>query len=131
MTGITDLDRLLKSMSPQIQPNEFVFCTVSGELTEYVGLKPLASFNENEGLTLVLPLQTAERANLTFHGKFKQITLRVHSSLEAVGLTAAISNKLTEQDISANVVAAYYHDHVFVPHDKAEMALKALQSFAQ
>ncbi|HBY88217.1 MAG TPA: transporter, partial [Colwellia sp.] len=32
-------------------------------------------------------------------------------------------------NISANVIAAYYHDHIFVQSEKAELALKVLNDF--
>ncbi len=54
MAGITELDELLKSMSPKLLEPEFVFCTVSGPLNDYLSLNPIATFNESEGLTLVL-----------------------------------------------------------------------------
>jgi hypothetical protein len=50
----------------------------------------------------------------------------VHSSLETVGLTAAFSTKLGEHGISANVIAGYYHDHIFVQSDLAKSAIDAL-----
>ncbi|MEL0629761.1 ACT domain-containing protein [Psychromonas aquatilis] len=130
MSGITELDELLKSMQPALLEPEYVFCTVTGELVDYVSLNPVATFIEAEGLTLVLEKAIAEKAGLQFEGAFRQITLTVHSSLEAVGLTAAVSNKLAEKGISANVIAAYYHDHIFVQSSKAQMALLALQEFA-
>ena len=131
MTGIVEIEELLKSMSPEIRGSEYVFCTVEGELADYVHLNPLATYIEAEGLTLILTVETAEKANIPYEGKYKQITLTVHSSLEAVGLTAAVSAKLTACDISANVVAAYYHDHIFVQSEKADEALTALQEFAE
>jgi len=78
-------------------------------------------------LTLILPVEVAQQARLQFESRFRQITLTVHSSLAAVGLTAAVATKLASHDISANVVAAYYHDHIFVPAEKAESALLALK----
>lgn len=87
----------------------------------------MATFLEAEGLTLVLEKHKAQNSGLQFEGSFCQITLTVHSSLEAVGLTAAVSAKLAAQGISANVIAAYYHDHIFVQSAKAEMALLALK----
>ena len=60
----------------------------------------------------------------------RQITLKVHSSLEAIGLTAAMSRALMEAGISANVVAAYYHDHIFVPAADAERAVEALRQLS-
>lgn len=90
-------------------------------------LEPIATFIESEGLTLVLTKDKADESGLNYEGIFRQITLAVHSSLQAVGLTAAVSTKLTAKGISANVIAAYYYDHVFVPSDKAEAALRALK----
>ncbi|WP_053982034.1 ACT domain-containing protein [Marinagarivorans algicola] len=127
MVGVTALNELLSSMSPELMQGEFVFCTTSGSPEKYLPLKPVAFFVEQEGLTLILPKDKAVAAGLPFDGVFRQITLMVHSSLEAVGLTAAVSTKLTEKGISANVVAAYFHDHIFVPANKADAALLALR----
>jgi hypothetical protein len=56
----------------------------------------------------------------------RRITLTVFSSLEGIGLTAAVSDALTRDGIPCNMVAAYHHDHVFVPSDKAERAMAVL-----
>lgn len=129
MAGTVELEELLKTLSPGIQPGEYVFCTAKGSCADYAHLHPLATFMETEGLTLILPVEAAETAHLAYEGTFKQITLTVHSSLNAVGLTAAVSTQLTAYGISANVVAAYYHDHVFVQTEKADAALAALNEF--
>ncbi|UYI45917.1 ACT domain-containing protein [Vibrio natriegens] len=126
MVGITELDELLTSLRPKLVDSEFVFCTVSGELRDYLALNPICTFMEAEGLTLVLEKSSALEAGLSFEGSFKQITLTVHSSLEAVGLTAAVATKLASKDISANVIAAFYHDHIFVQSSKADAAIEAL-----
>ncbi|MEZ8966338.1 ACT domain-containing protein [Vibrio breoganii] len=131
MSGIKELDQLLKSMKPHLVDGEFVFCTVEGKLSDYVELDPVGTFIEPEGLTLVLERSVAEQHQLSFDGAFRMITLTVHSSLEAVGLTAAVSTKLAEKGISANVIAAYYHDHIFVQAAKAELALQALNEFSE
>jgi len=125
-TGETDLKKMLATLSPELQSSEFVFCSVKGELTDYLKLNPIASFQEQEGLTIVLSLKSAKSAGLSYSTVFKQITLQVHSSLDAVGLTAAFASKLTEHGISANVIAGYYHDHIFVQTDKADLAINAL-----
>ncbi|MGV2990637.1 ACT domain-containing protein [Vibrio sp. E150_011] len=130
MAGITDIDQLLCSMKPELQPGEMVFCTVSRQLNDYNALPVIATFVEAEGLTLVLNKEDAESAGLEFDGLFRQITLTVHSSLEAVGLTAAVATKLASKGISANVMAAYYHDHIFVQSEKAELAIAALNEFS-
>ncbi|HBC3597821.1 ACT domain-containing protein [Vibrio parahaemolyticus] len=130
MSGITDLDELLRSMSPKLMESKFVFCTVSGVLADYVDLNPVATLIESEGLTLVLEKSAVEKAGLSFNGTYSQITLTVHSSLEAVGLTAAVASKLASKGISANVIAAYYHDHIFVQSGKAEAAVSVLEEFS-
>ncbi len=126
MNAITQLDELLNSLSPELQPEEYVFCSVKGNFTDYEPLKPVATVQESEGLTLVIAKEAAINENLFFECSFKMITLTVHSSLNAVGLTAAVASKLAEKGVSANVIAAYYHDHIFVPVDKASVAMNAL-----
>ena len=127
MAGEENLDNLLMLLQPSLLPGEFVFCTVGpkryGDLAE---LQPIASYQEDEGLSLVLSKEAADTADLSYESVFGCISLLVHSSLDAVGLTAAVSGKLAANGISANVVAAFYHDHVFVPKDKAELALQLL-----
>lgn len=130
MSGTVELDQLLSSMCPELKEDEFVFCTVKGTLSDYLNLNPVATFIESEGLTLVLTKKSAEDEGIEFESVFKQITLTVHSSLEAVGLTAAFANKLSSKGISANVIAGYYHDHIFVQSEKAQNALEALQEFS-
>ncbi|ASM55716.1 hypothetical protein PNIG_b0057 [Pseudoalteromonas nigrifaciens] len=127
MAGILAINELLKSMQPVLNQGEYIFCCLAGSLADYVHLNPLATYAEEEGLTLILKAETADKAGITYEGKYSLITLNVHSSLEAVGLTAAVSAKLTEHGISANVVAAFYHDHIFVQADKAHAALNALK----
>ncbi|MFQ3187537.1 ACT domain-containing protein [Marinomonas primoryensis] len=124
ITATIELDKLLRSMSPELVGGEFVFCTIQGTAQDYLALDPIMTFIESEGLTLILLKLTALDAGLAFESVFSQITLTVHSSLDAIGLTAAVSNKLTEKGISANVVAAYYHNHIFVQTEKTEAALK-------
>ncbi|MFA0323154.1 ACT domain-containing protein [Vibrio splendidus] len=131
MTAITDLDLLLKSMSPELIDGNYVFCSVDGGLADYVQLNPISTFREKEGLTLVLKEEVATKAQLDFDGVFSLITLSVHSSLEAVGLTAAFATKLGSYGISANVIAGFYHDNIFVQKDKAEAAISALREFSE
>ena len=130
MSGETNLNKLLSSMSPKLLDDEYVFCSVeNGQYGDFIDLSPLATYIEAEGLTLVITKDNADKAELEYESVFKCITLLIHSSLDAVGLTAAVSTKLAENGISANVVAAYYHDHIFVQSVKAELALDALHDF--
>lgn len=128
MTGITDLSTLLASLRPVLVDGEFVFVTrPQAAYGDGAELKPIAAFSEAEGLTLVVPKNLADAAGASYAGVFRMITLQVHSSLEAVGLTAAVADKLSQHGISANVIAAFYHDHVFVPESCADDALTAIE----
>lgn len=127
MHGVTDLKTLLTNLKPILAAGEFVF--VSRPLSQYgdnAELDPIASFIETEGLTLIVPRDRADAVGEQYEGVFRMITLQVHSSLNAVGLTAAVANALADQNISANVVAAFYHDHVFVPSTSADAAIAVL-----
>ena len=127
MAGEIRLEALLKKMSPILHSEEYVILTLNGKYGDYVRLDPICTFLEEEGLTLIVPKRNAILNNLKFDDVFRAITLTVHSSLDAVGFTAAVSSKLTSAGISANVVAAYYHDHIFVQSKHAEKAIKTLE----
>ncbi len=128
MSGIVELAELLRHMAPILDDTEYVFCTLPGDFADYAHMQPLCSFVEEEGLTLIVTASAAAQAQLPVESTYKRITMTVHSSLDAVGLTAAISAQLTAAGISANVVAAYYHDHVFVQSEHAGKAMESLHS---
>ena len=86
---------------------------------------------EEEGVTLILPQAIADNQQLKYEYIAGWITLRVHSSLAAVGLTAAFSQALAQQNISCNVVAGYYHDHIFVAESDVTRALAILQNLGK
>lgn len=131
LSGETDLDLLLRSMSPMLVEGEFVFCTFpAAAYGDHAALNPVASIRETEGLTLVVPRDCAAEQGLPCDNPFRCISLQVHSSLDAVGLTAAFATRLTEHGISANVIAGYYHDHLFVQSEQAERALTAIRALA-
>lgn len=128
MKAITKLSDLLKDMTPVLHPENWVFCCVAqSQLTAEVTQQCFAIIKEQEGITLIAPADAAAELGCKEAEQFCRIELEVYSSLEAVGLTAAVSQRLTEHHISANVVAAFHHDHIFVPKADAERALKALQ----
>lgn len=126
MTGGRDLQELLATMEPTLRDGAYVFATVSGTVIP-AGIDPIGTFREAEGLTLILPAAEAARAGLDASPPMRLITLSVHSSLEAVGLTAAFATELARHGISANVVAGYYHDHIFIGAADAERAVAALR----
>lgn len=130
-SGEKDLRKLLKNMSPVLRDGEYVFLTfANARYGEQGELEPIAAFVESEGLTLVVPRTSAQNHKLDFDGVFKCITLQVHSSLDAVGLTAVFATTLTEHGISANVIAGFYHDHIFVATQDADQAMSALRKLA-
>jgi len=132
MPGITNLDMLLSSMEPELQNENYIFCTFPGsDIAGKLHLKPILCFHEKEGLTLIIEKEMADKNNIEYLSAFKLISLTIHSSLDAVGLTAAISQKLADKGISANVVAAYFHDHIFVPEEKAHLAIESLHELQQ
>ena len=130
MNGEVHLEKLLAFLQPKLLADEFVFCSSETmSLADALEFEPVVTYREEEGLSLVLTKRAAMQAGFDFSSVFKCITLTVHSSLDSVGLTAAVANRLSNHSISANVVAAYYHDHVFVPLSKAEQALQLLTDF--
>lgn len=124
MPGEMDLNKLLQNMEPKLNKDEFVFCTL--ESLQGLALDPLCIFREEEGVTVILSKAQADEIPLPYSGIYSWITLTVHSSLDAVGLTAAVSKALAEANISCNMVAAYYHDHIFVPIKDSQQAMSTL-----
>lgn len=123
MNGETDLAVMLRSLDPVLDPRKFSFSAHQHmSFAEAAKLSPIGVFREAEGLTVI-----AEGGEAPF---FAMISLSIHSSLEAVGLTAAIARVLGDAGISANVIAAYYHDHIFVAEADAERAVSVLRRLA-
>lgn len=129
MTGERDLANLLSGMRPRLNPGRYVFATVPGSRIPD-GLSPVVTVAEDEGLTLVVRQDEADRAGLAYDYVAGWITLRVHSALEAVGLTAAFAAELGRAGLSCNVVAGFHHDHLFVPYERAGEAVAVLSSLA-
>ncbi|TWU60566.1 ACT domain protein [Rubripirellula tenax] len=127
MSGVSDLSTLLASLSPVVSPHLYVFLTRPAATYGAGGeLEPIASFCEREGLTIVVRKDRADAAGENYEGEYALISLSVHSDLQAVGLTAAIAGSLAGRGISANIVAAFYHDHIFVPSSRAGDAIEVL-----
>jgi hypothetical protein len=126
MPGERNLEVLLGAMAPALDTEELVFCTAA----EIAG-EPVCAVREDEGWTLVLRREEAERLGLAGAFPCRRITLTVHSSLDAVGLLARVAAHLAEAGISVNVMSGYYHDHLFVPADRAEEALDVLLKTAR
>ena len=129
MAGETALATLLRSMSPHLNDGDYVFCTLPDHRIP-AGCEVIGSFREQEGLTVIVSRGRAEALKLPFSYEAAWITLTVHSSLEAVGLTAAFATALGQAGISCNVVAAFYHDHIFVAQADAQRAMAVLEGLA-
>jgi uncharacterized protein len=129
MTGETNLATLLQTMEPQLHTGNYVYCTLPVVETAIVN-EALLLFREEEGITVILKQETADTFNIPYTYIAAWISLTVHSSLEAIGLTAAISKALTENGISCNVVAGYYHDHLFVDRKEAKKAMTVLNKLS-
>ena len=125
-TGMTDLDQMLRTLDATARAGEYVFAVVPPGHPAV----PLASATvvEDEGLTVVLAREDADRLGVTYDFVATWITLTVHSALEAVGLTAAFSRALAEAGISCNVLAGFHHDHLLVPAGEKDRAMSVLQA---
>lgn len=124
--AVSDLTTLLSSLEPELHPGVFVYASVPHG-TDLSSISVISAFREAEGLTLITSEAEAIRADLSILFRAAWITLKVHSDLEAVGLTATFADTLGKAAISCNVVAAAYHDHIFVPIESAQAALSALR----
>lgn len=131
MGGATDLDYLLREANPVLDPEAYVFVSLPAAYGDHADWQPIAAFAEDEGLTLVLRQGVADAESLSYEGVFSRITLQVHSSLSAVGLTARFAERLAACNVSANVFAGFYHDHIFVALDDANRAMSALSTLAE
>jgi len=129
MAGERELRRLLAGMRPRLAQGSWVVTSVENR-TVPAGVRPFATVDEEEGLTLVLRRAEADAAGLPHEFVAALITLEVHSDLAAVGLTAAVSTRLADAGISCNVLAGFFHDHLLVPWERADEAVELLRGLA-
>lgn len=123
MPAITNLARLLSCMKPVLHDPPYGYA-VSRTLVDGT----FATVAEDEGLTVIAPQSAFRAAEIDPGPAWARISLTVHSDLAAVGLTAAFARALADHGISANVVAGFHHDHIFVQWDRRHDALAALQA---
>ena len=130
MKGETQLKELIRGMKPSLRSAPYVFATMAS--TEQIQRSDIiGEFKEEEGITVILAQQKADALRIPYDFVAAWITLTVHSALSAHGLTAAFSTALASHKISCNVIAGYYHDHLFVPYDEGERALTVLKALAK
>jgi uncharacterized protein len=125
MSGETDISKLIKGMTPKLNDGVYVFVTIK-DVDQISRKDTICEFKEREGTTVILEKTKADELQLDYEFVASWITLMIHSSLEAVGLTALFSTALAKQGISCNVIAAYYHDHIFVNAKDTEKAMNVL-----
>ncbi|MCB0550149.1 MAG: ACT domain-containing protein [Phaeodactylibacter sp.] len=128
--GITDLEALITNMEPVLNEGEYVFATVPNTAS-IPRESTVCEIKEKEGITVVVSKEDAAALGLPFEYVASWITLNIHSSLEAVGLTAAFSSALAQNNISCNVIAGYYHDHIFVDKKDKDKAVKVLRAMSE
>ncbi len=120
-TPVSDTKAMISGMQPKLWDGEYEFVLWPDDAPWPQGT--LASYREEEGLSLIVPLTAASPDALPM----RCITLQVHSALDGVGLTAAVSDALAKAGIPANMVAGFHHDHVYVPAGQADEALNVLR----
>jgi uncharacterized protein len=130
MPGETNLQKLLGSMSPELLPGVVVFATLPPGTQQPADVHPVMIFREREGETLILLEEEARAGKLPFVFRSRMITLNIHSSLDAVGFLAAITARLAAAGMGVNPVSGYFHDHLFVPADRAGDAMAILEALA-
>lgn len=119
---------MISGMTPTPHPGDHVFVTTQDPaLMTTLTPVALASFREEEGLSFVVPIAVAEQAGCPTDQAMRRITLNVYSALDGIGLTAAVASALADNGIACNMIAAYHHDHVFVPSESSDKALAILQ----
>lgn len=123
---LTDLGEILRTLDVEIRPDPYVFAVVPGDPPATAA----AVIAEDEGVTVVLTADEARRHGISDSPSFAWLTLTVHSSLEAVGLTAAFSAALAEAGLSCNVLAGFHHDHLLVPFADRERAAEVVRALA-
>ena len=127
MIGETELARLLASLEPKLDPPTYLFVTVPPGAPVPEGIVPVMSFREDEGLTMILTQEGAIAAGLDGIFPCRRITLSVHSALDGTGLLATVASRLAAAGIPTNPVAGFFHDHLFVPVERAGEALELLR----
>jgi hypothetical protein len=139
MAGEEDLSKLIKSMSPSLDDEIFIFghipaksaSTLHDAATLLAGKSTQMMLWESEGWTVIMPEKEAEKGSFQAIFPCKKITLNVHSSLDAVGFLAAITSKLTQLKIGVNPVSGFFHDHLFVPVGKESAVMEALRDMVE
>ncbi len=119
---------MLAGMKPALKNGRYFFCTTNDKaVLTALSDRSLATFREEEGTALVLAEDDATLHSFDLSMPMSWIVLEVFSALDGVGLTAGVATALADEGIPCNMVAAYYHDNVFVPEPMAARAVEILR----
>ncbi|MFV0259956.1 MAG: ACT domain-containing protein [Acidimicrobiales bacterium] len=124
MTGEANINRILEALSVTHRSGRFTVHCVP-ELTDADGIHAVVA--EREGMAVVVTVEAARRRGWPVEFEAAWLTIEVHTGLEAVGVTAAVSNALAEWEIPCNVLAGYYHDHLLVPVQLVDQAIACIE----
>jgi uncharacterized protein len=130
MPGLMDLSEVLRTLHVSCDEVRYGFASVTGAAISR-SEKVLGTFLEDEGLTLIATEEYFKQEGIAHQGPFARLKIEVHTSLELVGLTGLLAAELAKREIPANLIAAYFHDHIFVPYDVRAKALEAIMELKQ
>jgi uncharacterized protein len=130
INSMTDLNEILANLNPVLHPGVYVFCRLPHGNSIHVDSHPVCIVQEEEALTVIVTQAEADLFGWPYDYQAGWITLQVHSALSSVGVTAKISTALAEAEISCNMVAGYFHDHLFVPFEKVDQTMQILGDLA-
>lgn len=127
---VRDTAAMIAGMDPVLDEGPWIFASLDADRAGSLQTGAFAVIREEEGTTLILPMDAARAAGADISLPMARITLRVHSALDGVGLTAAVAAALADRGIPCNMVAGFHHDHAFVPSTRADEAMATLRARA-
>ncbi|MCL2331188.1 MAG: ACT domain-containing protein [Proteobacteria bacterium] len=112
-------------LKPVMQDGAYVFASINEKMVPYDA--PICIFREADSTTVIIPESVAIKLNIEYSFRAAWIVLTAETSLNDLGITAKFAKILSDNGISCNVFAPIRHDHIFVPYDKGEQAVKLLE----
>ena len=129
-----DVSKLLQTLTVNRHDGVWRYETIPADQASWVDLVNLQDarkiamlFQESEGLTVI----TAANAATDADNRWVWLELSVYSDLQAVGFLAKVAEALSAAGVPCNAIAAFHHDHIFVPEALADAAIAALTALAR
>ena len=127
----SDLSTLLATLSLKRHDGVWRFESIPSDQASWAELVHLRNvkniamlFQETEGLTVI----TGAEDDTPAENQWAWLELSVFSDLQAVGFLAKVAEALSLANIPCNAVAAFHHDHIFVPLERANDAIEAIEA---